>query len=77
MAEPFERDGVCSTCGRATLGDALLRACLYLDGFIWVDEPEASELEEIREVVRRALGCKTWEQTMELAQLRDVRRGEA
>lgn len=57
------------------LADALLRACMYLDGFIWLHDPEASELEAIRETAVAGLGCQTWEQAVELGRLRDARRG--
>lgn len=61
----------------AKLADALLRAVMYLDGFVWLTEPEASELEHIQDTVRSAFGCKTWEQVVEVAELRDARRGGA
>lgn len=34
--------------------EALRVADLYLDGFVWITEPEASELEKIRETSRRS-----------------------
>lgn len=58
------------------LADALLRACLYLDGFIWLHDPEASEMDGIKSVAASSLGCKTWEQAMDLARLRDARTKE-
>lgn len=57
-----------------SLADALLMACLYLEGFVWVSDPEASEMDYMKDTVAEALGCKTWEQAMELARLRDARR---
>lgn len=56
------------------LADALLRACMYLEGFVWVSEPEFSELEGIKETVVEGLGVQTWEQAMDLARLREARR---
>ena len=55
------------------LADALLRACMYLDGFLWVTEPEVSELEDIKATVADALGCDDWEHAMALARLHEAR----
>ncbi len=67
LMDVTERQGV--------LADALLRACLYLDGFVWVTEPEASELDAIKVTAASALGCETWEQAVELSQLHTARTG--
>lgn len=56
------------------LTDALLRACLYLDGFIWLHDPEASELEDLRETVRESLGLPTWDEVARWAKRRDESR---
>ena len=56
------------------LADALLRACLYLDGFVWLQDPEASEIEEIKSTVAEALGCDDWEHAMQLAHGHEQRR---
>lgn len=56
------------------LADALLRTCMYLDGFVWVTDPEASEIEGVKATVVEALGCKNWSEAMDLARLREARR---
>lgn len=58
------------------LTDALSRACLYLDGFVWLHDPEASELDDIKEDVAHALGLRSWAEASEYAKRKEeARRG--
>jgi hypothetical protein len=56
------------------LTDALLRACLYLDGFIWLHDPEASELDDIKETVAHALGMTSWTEASVYAKRKEDQR---
>lgn len=57
------------------LTEALLRACLYLDGFVWLADPEASELDDIKETCAQAMGLPTWDEAVAYAKRRDEARG--
>lgn len=53
------------------LRDALYRAVLYLDGFVWLQDPEASELDAIKETCVSAFHFDSWEQVMDYARRQD------
>lgn len=59
---------------KLALTDALFRAVLYLDGFIWLHDPEASELDAIKATCVEAFNMKSWDDVMDYARRKDEAR---
>ena len=74
QGRPWEDEQTYYSIKTHNLAEALLMACLYLEGFVWVSEPEFSEMEAMKQTCAEVLGCKNWTEAMELARLRDARR---